>query len=49
MKRKTNELIEQGLKIKDDEKEARVVDGWWSKYKEKRRVKGKFNAYKNAV
>ncbi len=49
MKRKTDELIEQGLKIRDEEKETRIIDGWWAKYKEKRKVKGMFNSYKNAV
>lgn len=38
-----------GGKIKDDAKEATVIDGWWSKYKEERKVKGSFNKYKLAV
>lgn len=49
LKRKTLELIEEGQKLKDDQKEAKVVDGWWSKWKEKRRVTGRFNKYKFAV
>lgn len=35
--------------MKDDHKEAEVVDGWWSKFREKRRVGGKLNKYKHAV
>ena len=49
LKKKTQELIELGGKIKDDAKEATVIDGWWSKYKEERKVKGSFNKYKLAV
>jgi hypothetical protein len=49
LKRKTAELIEEGGKLKDEGKEAKIVDGWWSKYKEKRRVNGKYNKYKMAV
>jgi hypothetical protein len=28
---------------------VQVVDGWWSKWREKRRVNGKLNKYKHAV
>jgi LMBR1 domain-containing protein 1 len=49
IKRKTQEMIEEGVKLKEDQKEATVVDGWWAKFKEKRRVNGKLNRYKFAV
>lgn len=42
-------MIDEGMKLKDDHKEVQVIDGWWSKYKENRKVGGKFNRYKHAV
>ena len=49
LKKQANSLIEKGQKLKDDEKEAKVVDGWWARNKEKRKVKGDFNQFKLAV
>ena len=38
-----------GLRIKDDAKDANIADGWWAKYREKRRVDSSYNKYKAAV
>jgi hypothetical protein len=45
LKRKALELIDEGGRIRDDAKEVTVIDGWWSKYKEKRKVTSHFNKY----
>lgn len=49
LRRKSTELIEQGNKLKDEHRDAKVVTGWWSSWREKRRVKGLFTRYKVAV
>ncbi|CAD8143814.1 unnamed protein product [Paramecium octaurelia] len=49
LKRKAFELIEEGNKIRDEQKEATAIKGWWASYREKRRVRTQFTRYKNAV
>lgn len=40
LRRKSVELMEEGNKLKEDQKDIKVQSGWWTKFKENRRVKG---------
>ena len=49
LRNKTKQLIDEALKIKEEKKEARVIDSWWNRKMEQRRVGKDWNKFKKEV
>lgn len=49
LKKKTSELLELGNRIKDEESEAKFVQGFWAKRKQKNKASTEYKKFKTAV